>query len=130
MRPAVRFRVSMLCHASMAGSGTEEGLTINTQLRLFHEANRDLPSIRNSTVRPFSADIGSDNTYTLTDFTMQLVPAHARWVMCSFPRRVANILECYLGSGLILTLPFQGVDLEHHIQRLEAADQPTVQRCS
>ena len=35
--------------------------------------------------------------------------------MSSFPRRVTNILECYLGQGLILTLPFQGVDPEHRI---------------
>ena len=37
MRPAVRFRLSALPSCSMAGSGTDEGLTVDSQLRLFNK---------------------------------------------------------------------------------------------
>ena len=46
---------------------------------------------------------------------MQLILAHPRWVMSSFPRRVTNVLECYLAQALISTLPFQDVDPEYRI---------------
>ena len=39
---------------------------------------------------------------------MQLILAHPRWVMPSFPRRDTKVLECYLARGLMITLPFQG----------------------
>ena len=38
---------------------------------------------------------------------MQLLPAHVRWAMSSFPRRVTDVLECHLGQGWILAIPFR-----------------------
>ena len=103
---------------SIPGSGTDEGLTVDSQLHLFNEKSTE-------TCHPFGISPHDPFPRTLalimltrlhaSDFTMELVPAHARWVMSSLPRRVINILECYLGQGLILTLPFQGVDPEHRI---------------
>ena len=116
MRPAVIFRLSMLCHPTACSDlvRTKDRQSRASYVCSMKSKQRPaiLPEFHRTTL---FADIGFDNAYTLGDFTIQLVSAYARWVLSSFARRVTSILECYFGQGLILTLPSQGVYPGHRI---------------
>lgn len=55
----------------LAGSATDQGLTVDNQARLFNGKSTHLLSFRNATVRPLSADIDFDNAYTLRDIAIK-----------------------------------------------------------
>ena len=56
---------------SMAGSGTDQGLTVTNQPRLSNNNSTDLLPFWNPTVRPLPADIGFDNAYALRDIAVK-----------------------------------------------------------
>lgn len=83
---------------SMAGSGTDEGLTLDSQLQSFHEKSIE-------TCHPFVISPYESFPWTLASIMLtRLETVLCDWSMLM--RAVTNILECYLGSGLILPLPF------------------------
>lgn len=98
----------------MAGSGTDEGLTVDSQLRLSNEPLIETCNpFRTSPYDPFPRTLALVMLTRLETllFNYSLLMRHG---LCHFfLKRVTNILERCLGQGLILTLPFQGVDSEH-----------------
>lgn len=56
---------------SMAGSGTDQGLTVTNQPRSFNKNATDLLPFWNPTVRPLPAEIEFDNAYALRDIAVK-----------------------------------------------------------
>ena len=82
---------------SMVKSGTDQGLTVENQPRLFNGISKHLLSFQHPTVRPLPADIDFDNAYTLRDIAVK------SWCTINFSAPVMlriNIIEVsYIDDG-------------------------------